>query len=238
MLKVYNTDFGTTFTNIPVKFSAEAPIPEDVYVERVSNCGFGGKLFKPRYLKAVFETGIYKYILGSLTNLFSVRDKLITAGATCIDLVGESWSNVPDTQLDPSPTYLTTPYPAADITGEGDREVGKFDYVSDALNDQRIGYSVESTNGTLLIAQKEGLTNAVVGGLNSRPRNLLITPRRLILHAEVDDETSIARNVLVSEINNLSTVANAISSRAFYFSYKGESARKLETIENTPAPTP
>lgn len=231
MVATYTTDFATTFTNLIVRFSAEAPIPAGIYVARTPGCGNGGLPFTPRYLEATFPTGTYKYVVPATTGILALKDALIAAGATCVDLKGEEWTNVPSSQLNsPPPVFKTTPYLAADITGAGDKETGKYDYVSEVLGTQRLGYAIENTNATLLAAQKTGLLNPVVGGLNSRPSNNPIDPRYFVIEAEVDDGTTISRKVPVSQIGNLATVVDGIADDAYFVRYVGESARRLQDI--------
>ena len=229
MMSTYITDFGVSLTNLPVKFSAETPIPTGVYAARSINCSSGGLSFTPRYLKAEFPTGSYKYPVSSTSSILTLNTALLTAGATCVDLIGESWSNVPNTQLT-APTFKTTPFAATDITGAGDKETGKFDYVSEIFGTQRLGYSIESGNADLLAAAKAGLTNSAVGGLNSRASNSPIKPRHLKIISLVDDNTTINRKAMISSLAGLLTVADTISPQAYYFAYKGESARRLQDI--------
>ncbi len=229
MLSTYITDFGTTFTNIPIKFSAEAPIPDSIYAARTDNCSGGGIGFSPRHLVAEFSTGKYKYPVSANSSILTVVTALISAGATCVDLVGEKWSNVPTTQLN-APAFKTTPFAASAIGATGDKETGKFDYVSEVYGTQRLGYAVESENSDLLAAGKAGLSNPEIGGLNSRPSNVLIKPRHLKIISLVDNDTTINRKAMISSLGSLTSVADTIAPQAYYFAYQGESARRLQDI--------
>ena len=227
----YISDLGNTYNQLPVRFSAEAPIPENVYTARTNTCGSGGLPFKPRYLLAAFETGSYKYIVPSTAAITTMTTSLVALGANCVDLFGESWSTIPPSAMpDNAPAFRTTPYAADAVNGSGDKETGKFTYNSDVLGSQRIGYTLESQNAALLTVQKTGLTNPVEGGLNSRPKNRIITPRKIILHAEVGDGTTISRICPVSATGDLDDVINAAAAAAMYLSYEGESVRRLQDI--------
>ena len=234
MLASYITDFGQTLTSLPVKFSAEAPIPEETYSPRDNQCRGAAKAFKPRYLKAQFSTGTYKYVLGSIANLLALKDALVAEGATCIDLIGEQWNFVPDTQISGG-TYKTTPYTAASITGAGDKETGSFTYTSDAFGALKLGYIVESTNAALLTAAKAGMATPIVGGQRTRANNSIVTPRSFAIYAPVDDGTNIVRNSPSSTISDLGTHATAIKPAAFALGYQGESARGVEILAANPA---
>lgn len=227
----YASDFGNTYTNIPVRFSAEAPIPNGFYTPRVVGCSGAGLPFKPRYLLAKFPTGDYKYVVPNAGNILTMRTALITAGALCVDLIGETWANLPTSVMPtPAPAFRTAPFAAAAIDGAGDKQTGKFTYTSEVLGSQRLGYAVESQNAELLAVQIGSLTNLVEGGLNSRPKNQIITPRALRLHAEVDDGTTINRQMLISSLDDLDDAINLAAPQAMYLSYKGESVRRLQDI--------
>ncbi|MCC0179885.1 hypothetical protein I4641_23390 [Waterburya agarophytonicola K14] len=95
----YTSDFGDTYTNLPVRFSAEAPIPPGIYAARTGGCSGAGLPFKPRYILAKFPTGAYKYVVPNTGNILTLRTALITAGALCCDLIGESWATIPTSVL-------------------------------------------------------------------------------------------------------------------------------------------
>ena len=231
MVGTYTSDFGNTYTNLPVRWSAEAPVPTGFYVARTGACAGGGLPFNPRYIEATFPTGTYKYVVPNTGNIPTLNTALLAAGAICTNLVGESWSTLPPSVMPtPAPSFRTTPFAAADIDGSGDKETGKFDYTSEVLGLQRLGYAIESQNATLLGVQKSELANPVEGGLGSRPKNQVITPRRLVLHAEVDDNTSISRQMLISSIGDLNDAINSAAPEAYYLSYEGESVKRLQDI--------
>ena len=230
----YRSDFGDLYSQLPVRFSANAPIPDNVYAERTGTCGGGGLPFSPRYLLASFDDGQYKYVVPRLTSIPTIVASLLTLGANCIDLFGEEWTTLPPSVLpDNAEAFRTTPYAATDINGNGDKETGKFTYTSGVLGAQRVGYTLESTNATLLGIQKTGMTEAVVGGLNSRPKNRIINPRKIILHAEVADGTTISRICPVSTVERIDAVIVAAAPAAFYLGYIGESTRRLQDINFT-----
>ena len=226
MVASYTSDLGTVHTNVAVKFSADAPIPENVYETRVGNCGGRNLRFKPRYLEGYFETGVYRYVVPTLSAVATVKDAVISAGATCVNLVGENWGSIPSNLLDGG-TYKTTPYAAADITGAGDKETGKFTYTSDFYSDVQLGYAIELAPTALYDAQKIGLVDAEEGGLGTRPRNKLLTPRRVYIKAEVDDGTTVNRIAMISDVTELTAYFSANADTAFVFGYQGESARNL-----------
>lgn len=227
----YTSDFGTTYTNLPVRFSAEAPIPTGIYQPRTAGCSGAGLPFTPRYILAKFPTGDYKYVVPNAGNILTMRTALLAAGAICADLHGEEWANLPASVI-PSgaPAFRTAPYAAADIDGAGDKETGKFTYTSEVLGAQRLGYAYESQNTALLTIQKSELTDPVVGGLNSRPKNQVIKPRYLQLHAEVDDGTTISRKMYISSLADLNDAISSAAPAAMFLSYQGESVRRLQDI--------
>ncbi|MEM6613294.1 MAG: hypothetical protein AAF652_13760 [Cyanobacteria bacterium P01_C01_bin.72] len=231
MVATYTSDFGNTYDSIPVKFSAQAPIPTGVYVPRSGGCSGAGLPFSPRYLLAKFPEGDFKYVVPNIGNILTLRTALVTAGAICVDLHGETWANLPSSVLPtPAPTFRSTPLAAAAIDGSGDKETGKFDYTSEVMGTQRIGYSFESQNTTFLNIQKSELTNVEAGGLGSRPKNQVITPRAFTLHGLVDDGTSYARLMPVSSVADLTDAINTAAPEAYYLSYVGESTRRLQDI--------
>lgn len=229
MLATYTNDFGNDLTNLAVKFSDEAPIPDAVYVPRTQQCRPASRTFKPRYLKAKFDTGTYKYILGSMANLLTVKNALVTEGATCVDLIGEQWNFVSDVEV-PGGTYKAAAYLATDITGAGDKETGTFTYTSQVFGALKLGYIVESTNAALLTAAKAGMTSPVVGGQRSRINNSIVKPRGFTIYAPVDDGTNIVRFSASSIIGNIVTHGESIKSSAFSLGYQGESAKGIEGL--------
>lgn len=226
MLASYTSDFLDTFTNLAVKFSAEAPIPTGVYTARVGSCG-GRVRFHPRFLRASFATGVYQYVVPTIAAIPTVKAALATLGATCIDLVGESWGGIPTNMLGTG-QYKSTPYAAADITASGDKETGKFTYTSDVYADVQMGYAVEKAPTALYDAQKIGLISAVEGGFGSKPKNKILTPRRIIIKALVDDDTTVARTANIADATELPTFIETNASLAYIFAYQGESARNLQ----------
>lgn len=226
MVASYTSDLGTTHTNVAVKFSADAPIPDNVYEERVGSCGGRNLRFKPRYIEGYFETGVYRYVVPTLSAVATVKDAVIAAGATCVNLIGERWGSIPSNLLDGG-VYKKTPYTASSITGAGDKETGKFTYTSDFYADVQLGYAIELAPTVLYDAQKVGLIEAEEGGLGTRPRNKLLTPRRVFIKAEVDDGSIINRIAVISDVTELSAYFSANADTAFVFGYQGESARNL-----------
>jgi hypothetical protein len=159
MLATYTTDFDTSYNNVFVKWTTEAPIPEGFYLARTAGCGANSLPFRMRYLKAKFPEGIHQYPVPDLANIIPLASALRAEGATCIDLVGEQWSAILPSILN-NPTFRATPYAAADITGAGDKTSGSYDYASDAIAaDARISYSLESVPTALLTAQRAAMTN-------------------------------------------------------------------------------
>lgn len=231
MLATYTTDFNTTITNIPLKFSADAPIPTGFYVAKTGNCTFPKLKLNPRYILAKFATGVHKYIVPSIGNINTLKTALITAGALCMDLYGETWTRVPNSVLsDPAPTPKAAPYAAADITGAGDRETGSFNYVSDLLGTVKAGYNYEAAPAALLTLQKTGLTSSAVGtGVQNR-ESLGIEPRHYIMKADVDDGTTIARKAHISELGDLATDADTIAPGAYYLAYQGENVYAIHEL--------
>ena len=107
MLASYTSDFGDIYTNIPVRWTAEAFEPAGIYTDRVAGCG-NTLAFEPRYLLAQFPTGAHKYAVPTVGDILTMKNALVTAGALCVDLVGEKWSNVPENLLG-GLTYKSTP---------------------------------------------------------------------------------------------------------------------------------
>ena len=231
MVATYTTDFNTTITSIPLKFSAAAPIPTDIYTAKTGNCAFPKLKINLRYILATFATGTYKYPVPALGSINTVKAALVTAGALCLDYFGETWTRVPNNVLnDPAPAYKSTPYLNTDITGDGNRETGTFNYVSDLLGTVRAGYNYEAAPGALLTAQKAGLTNAAAGtGVQNR-ESLNIDPRHYTIHADVDDGTTVARKAYISEIADLATDADTIGTAGYYLSYQGENVKALHLL--------
>ena len=228
MVATYTTDFNTTITNIPVRWSSEAPVPATFYADRVSVCSFPQIGLTPRYIKATFPFGIHKYVVPNSGNIATLKTALISAGALCLDLIGEYWSKVPNSQLNsPPPPFKSTPYAAADITGDGARETGTFTYVSEVIGSVTAGYAAEAAPAALLTAAKAGLDSAAVGKGISNRETLNIEPRHYTIYANVDDDTTVARKALLSQLGQLANYADSIAGAAFYISYQGENAYSL-----------
>ena len=225
MVATYTTDFNTQVTNLPVRWSTEAPVPAGIYADRTGICSAARINFSPRYFNATFANGIHKYVVPSVTAIDTVKTALITAGAQCLDLIGESWSRLtPVVMNDPAPAFKGTPYAAADITGDGDRETGQFDYTSEVLGTVKAGYNVEAAPAALLTSGKAGLVGAAAGtGIQNRDV-LNIDPRHFVIHGSVDDGTTIARRANASVIGDLATYIDSIAAAAYYLTYQGESA--------------
>ncbi len=225
MVATYTTDFNTQVTNLPVRWSSEAPVPDGIYADRTGICNAARINFTPRYFNATFDNGVHKYVVPSQGAIDTVKTALITAGALCLDLIGESWGRLtPVVFPDPAPSFKSAPYDAAEITGDGDRETGQFDYTSEVLGTVKAGYNVEAAPAALLTAGKAGLVNAAVGtGVQNRDV-LNIDPRHFVIYGDVDDGTTVARRANASVIGNLGTYISSIASAGYYLSYQGESA--------------
>jgi hypothetical protein len=234
MLTTYVTDFGSTYTNLGVKWTTEAPVPT-YYVDRVGvTCGANRLPFRPRYLKAIFSFGVHKYPVGQISEILTLKDALIALGASCIDLIGEKWGTVPGSILG-NPTFKTTPYAAADVTGAGDKLFSSFDYSSDVLGANRLGTVFEAVPSALFIAARAAAAGTGTGKAPT-PSSLGLQLRRFIMKADVDDDTTVARQSILSVVG-VPTAANiaVIAGASNLLSYEGESATGVEGIA-TPAP--
>lgn len=231
MVATYTTDFNTQVTNLPVRWSSEAPVPTGIYVPRTGICAAGRIGFTPRYLLATFNNGVHKYVVPSLGSVTTLKTALETAGAQCLDLIGESWGRLTTTVMnDPAPAFKAAPYLDSEITGFGDRETGQFDYTSDVLGTVKAGYNVEAAPAALLTAGKAGLVNAAAGtGVQNRDV-LNIEPRHFVIHADVDDDTTVARRANASVVANLATYIDSMASAGYYLSYQGESAYAIHLL--------
>ena len=231
MVATYTTDFNTTVTNIPVRWSSQAPEITGFYADRVAGCGAARLAFSPRYIKATFANGVHKYVVPATSNISTMKTALITAGALCLDLYGETWNRVPNSVLnDPAPTPKAAPYAAADITGFGDKETGTFDYTSEVFGLVKAGYAAEAAPVALLTAAKAGLVNSAAGtGVQNRD-SLNIEPRHFLINADVDDDTRIVRRANLSLIGELANYADNIAPAGYYLSYRGEDAFGLHLV--------
>ena len=126
MMATYTNDFGVDAENVPIKLTTEAPIPAGIYADRPTTvCPSLGNLFRPRRLVAIFPEGVHEYPVATIGGIPALVTALKTAGAICIDLEGEKWSNVPNTVLT-NPAFINTPYEVGDGT-----ETGKVDGSND-----------------------------------------------------------------------------------------------------------
>ena len=245
MMATYTNDFNGTTTNVAVKFTTEAIIPNDFYVDRPSeiNCGSLGGLFRPRRLVATFSFGVHEYPIYSTARIKPSVEALKTAGAICIDLVGESWANVPGTLIN-SPTFKTTPYPiqANDgtgitnnnaVNGSGDKEVGDYDYNSDLadLGTVSLRYAIEKQPQDILTTAKSCLVNPTESETSLCPASSIgIKPRHFIIKAAVGTVNTLARQAKVSSLADLVTCGENLAAVAYCLGYKGESIKNIGNL--------
>ena len=245
MIATYTNDFGGTAENLPIKLTTEAPIPPNFYTDRPSTftCGAVTRLFTPRKLVAVFDFGIHEYPVDAIGNIPTRVDALKTAGARCIDLVGERWTNVPGTLIN-SPTFRSTPYPieATDgtgvtnpnaVNGSGDKEVGDYQYNSDlsALGTITLRYNIEKAPSDILTAAKGCLTNPVESeAAFCSSTSLGVKPRYFTLKAAVGTKNTLARQAKVSSTADLATCGAALGATAYCLGYQGESIKNIDAL--------
>ena len=245
MMATYTNDFNGTATNVPVKFTAEAIIPDGFYEDRPTelNCGSLGSLFKPRRLIATFSFGVHEYPIFSTARIKPSVEALKVAGAICIDLVGESWTNVPGTLIN-TPTFKSTPYPiqAEDgtgisnpnaVNGSGDKEVGDYDYNSDLtdLGTVSLRYAIEKQPQDILNAAKGCLVNPTESeAAFCAASSIGIKPRYFIIKAAVGTVNTLARQAKVSSLADLATCGENLAAVAYCLGYKGESIKNIGNL--------
>ncbi len=250
---VYTTDFDVTISSpINFKISQAAPIPDGFYSNRPTrNVCPSSQGFSTRALLATFinqqvpDGGTFRYPVPTrtgITGIFALAQSLVQLGAICIDLEGEVFTNVPNSQI-PSgtPVYRRTPY--TNIPGQPDKTVVTYDYDSD-LAAQLGGTQNFSTNFETL---PEALANISRGCLNnSQVRNsngvcsgggVNLEPRKFIWYADASDsldgstvDGTIARQSIVSSFPGIDIQECLLNiAPAIYCArYEGESFRNLQ----------
>ena len=245
MIATYTNDFGGTANDLPIKLTTEAPVPNGFYDDRPSDisCGAVTRLFVPRRLIAKFDFGVHEYPVDAIGNIPARVDALKTAGARCIDLVGERWTNVPGTLIN-SPTFKSTPYPieATDgtgvtnsnaVNGSGDKEVGDYQYNSDlaALGTISLRYNIEKAPSDILTAVKTCLTNPVESeAAFCSAASLGVKPRYFTLKAAVGTQNTLARQAKVSSAADLATCGGNLGAVAYCLGYQGESIKNIDAL--------
>lgn len=245
MIATYTNDFGGTANDLPIKLTTEAPIPNGFYTDRPTDisCGSVTRLFIPRRLIAKFDFGVHEYPIDAIANIATRVDALKTAGARCIDYVGERWANVPGTLIG-SPTFKSTPYAieATDgtgvtnpnaVNGSGDKEVGDYQYNSDlaALGTISLRYNIEKAPSDILTAAKDCLTNATESeAAFCSAGSLGVKPRYFTIKAAVSTKNSLARQAKVSSAADLATCGAALGAVAYCLGYQGESIRNIDAL--------
>lgn len=251
----YVTDFGQTIaTPINFKIHQAAPIPNGFYVPRLGNnpCPVGSRL-STRALLATFvlneagDTGQFRYpvplkVGGS--GIFALAQALTGLGAICIDLVGERWIRVPNSQLGGIvPSYRTTPY--TNIPGEPNKTVVSYQYDSDvsaqlggqqnfSTNYETLPVELASVSSNCLTNPQERNGSGVCGTGDSG-----IEPRKLLWQAEASDSPDgstidgiISRQSIVSAATDaeLRQCLVDIADSVYCAGYEGESIRNLQSL--------
>lgn len=245
MMASYINDFGEEIKNLPVKFTAEAIIPDGFYQDReeVTRCGSTGNLFKPRRLIATFEFGIHEYPIANVDNLESSILALKQAGAICIDLKGETWKNVPKGLIN-SPTFKTEPYPIEavnpdgssdpnSVNGSGDSESGEFVYNSDisSIGAVILRYSIEEKPANL----HEAMLDCLQDAKETEPTyctagSVGIRGRYFIVKAAVGTKNTLARQAKISNRQDIKDCGELLAVEAYCLGYKGESIKNVNNL--------
>lgn len=237
MMANYMDDFGRQYPNQSFKIQGEAPLLDEFYEARSVSVCSSAKFFTFRHLIATFADGKQlMYPVPTQTRVIQWAERLMGAGAICIDYVGEKWGFVPR-QFIPDANWKVTPY--NDLPPRKTYESLSFDYISliPEIENTRLSTRIPVDNNTLNECQKAGLLAIEEGGGICDAAGV-IEPRRWIIQARsIDDFNSenfkkgtVKRNAIVSSPAIILDVGGSISECAECLGYQGEKIALIHTL--------
>lgn len=258
---IYTDDFGRTQDYpLPFKIHADAPLPDDYYVDRTQiPCTSAGSGFKMRKIFATFTptqdnadlpNGTFEYPVKTVRGddgILNLAKKLIALGAICIDVQGEKWLRVGKGVIGSTDDFKSEPY--TDIPGEPDKEGYIYTYQSDVEEvgeDLTLSVSVEKLPEILRDAQIDCLLDAVkkdpsskticsVGSLGISPRRFIIQALSRSAEAEANNipaDGTVVRNSIVSEWESEAhkECGSGLVTIAYCLGYRGENIKNLQEL--------